>query len=440
MFPIFYPFEARCSEYHFMTKQTANISIKHPKHLLLIIILAGVISLGLLLSFAYFSGNFEKAVTKIYYADNISPAHQIAIDKFNQQFKGKIEVIPIDLPFIKFNTNLRKELLARSLRNQNSLIDVFAIDQVWNSRFATWAEPLDAYFSEQTLHAILPNVLKNAYSDSVLVSIPLHTDVGVLYYRRDLVRMIDPSGQLEKSLKASITWSDFIELGQAYNNPYNFYTFQGFNYEGLSVNFMEILGPEKTNDIFDSDSLTINSELAEIGTDFLYKLIYHYKLSPTEVTNFNENRSYEYAIEKDIPFFRGWPTFYQTIKNTTIQDRIGIAALPHVQGQPTSSVLGGWNYMISKHSKVKREAAIFLNFMISPEIQKIMLLEGGFLPVLSAHYTDPDILKEIDYLPFLKHLVDIGFYRPIVSHYTQLSKQLADQIHRHLTQTKTTDR
>ncbi len=415
-----------------------KISVKRSRPLILAFIFLLVLLLALVIGISYLSGNVVNSVTKIYYADNISPAHQIAIDEFNRQYKGKIEVIPIDLPFIKFNTNLRKELLARSLRNQNSLIDVFAIDQVWNSRFAIWAEPLDKYFSKETLNSILPNVLTNAYSDSILVSIPLHTDVGVLYYRRDLTEKIDLDGNLEAALRGSLSWTDFVELGLKYNHPNKFYAFQAFNYEGLSVNVMEILGPQKTTRIFDQDSLAINSDLAEEGTDFIYKLIYEYRLSPPEVTTFNEDRSYEFALRNDIPFFRGWPTFFRTV-DTTVQNRIGFAALPHFDGQPASSVLGGWNYMISRHSKVKREAAVFLNYMISPEIQKIMLLKGGYLPVLSAHYTDPDILKEIDYLPYLKHLVDSGFYRPVVPNYTQFSKRLADQIHQQLMLRKKTD-
>lgn len=86
--------------------------------------------------------------------------------------------------------------------------------------------------------------------------------------------------------------------------------------------------------------------------------------------------------------------------------------------------------MISKHSKAKKEAAVFIEYMISPETQKIMLKEGGFLPVVEALYSDADILQEMTYLSYLKQLVDNGFYRPNAPQYTQLSKILADHIHK----------
>ena len=178
--------------------------------------------------------------------------------------------------------------------------------------------------------------------------------------------------------------------------------------------------------------MKINFEIIRQGAEFLHRLVYTYQISPFEVTGFNEDRSYEYACRNDIPFIRGWPTFYKTLEKTSLQNRIGIAALPHADGQPASSVLGGWNLMISRHSKVKREAAIFLNHMLSPEVQKIMLKVGGYLPVVRDIYTDPDILAEIDYLPYLKQLVDKGFYRPAGPQYIQLSKSLADSIYRYL--------
>ncbi len=69
-----------------------------------------------------------------------------------KNYKGKIKVEAINLPFIKFSTNERKELLTRSLRSKSDKLDVFTIDLIWSSRFAKWAEPLDKYITpEDTL-------------------------------------------------------------------------------------------------------------------------------------------------------------------------------------------------------------------------------------------------------------------------------------------------
>ncbi|RKY50187.1 MAG: hypothetical protein DRP92_08075, partial [Candidatus Neomarinimicrobiota bacterium] len=87
-----------------------------------------IIIVAIVLSFILYllpiTGVGNKEVIKIYYADNISEAHRKIMDEFNRVNKGKIEVVAVDLPFTKFNTNERKEILARALRSKSSVIDV----------------------------------------------------------------------------------------------------------------------------------------------------------------------------------------------------------------------------------------------------------------------------------------------------------------------------
>ncbi|MCK5075711.1 MAG: hypothetical protein KAR38_05015, partial [Calditrichia bacterium] len=78
--------------------------------------------------------NKEQIATKVYFVDNISDAHVVLIDKFNREYEGEIEIVPVNLPFAKFSTNERKELLARSLRSKNDGIDIFAVDLIWVPR------------------------------------------------------------------------------------------------------------------------------------------------------------------------------------------------------------------------------------------------------------------------------------------------------------------
>ncbi len=412
-----------------MKSENEGLNYKKYNGLLAVFIVAVFITLTILLITINLPGLSGHQVTKVYYADNITRAHQIAINLFNQKYCGKIEIVPIDLPFIKFNTNLRKELLIRTLRNRNTLIDVFAIDQVWNARFIKWALPLEPYFSDAELTALIPKALASAYAENTLTSIPLHIDVSLMFYRKDLIRTMDETGHLEATLKNSITWDEFIRLGQKYHYPSGYFAFPAYNYEGLIVNFMEMLGPHASAGLFDLDSLAIDPQTAFEGTRFIQDLIEKYRLVSPEVTTFNEERCYEYALMHDVPFFTGWPSFYKTLEGTPIQDQIGIAAIPHAMNQAPSSMLGGWSLMISKHSHAKKEAALFIKFMISPEVQKILLREGGFLPVAAEIYSDPDVLREMNNITYLKQLVDDGFHRPNIPQYTQLSKLLADNIH-----------
>ncbi len=47
----------------------------------------------------------EAKVTTLYFADNLSAAQQTIIDRFNAQYRGSLQVVPVNLPFTKFSTN-----------------------------------------------------------------------------------------------------------------------------------------------------------------------------------------------------------------------------------------------------------------------------------------------------------------------------------------------
>jgi hypothetical protein len=74
---------------------------------------------------SFFIGVFRRSESlepvQVYFADNISHSHKLVIEEFNRLYRGKIEVIPDNLPFEKFSTNDRKELLTRSLRSKSDI-------------------------------------------------------------------------------------------------------------------------------------------------------------------------------------------------------------------------------------------------------------------------------------------------------------------------------
>ena len=132
----------------------------------------------------------ESVVKKLYYIDNISEAHLKIINKFNEKYKNQIEVVPVNLPFYNFTTNDRKEILTRSLRSRSDGIDIFAVDLIWIPRFAKWGYSMDNRFDERTLSKVNKMALSACYQNDSLVAFPLFLDMGVLYYRKDLIQKL----------------------------------------------------------------------------------------------------------------------------------------------------------------------------------------------------------------------------------------------------------
>jgi ABC-type glycerol-3-phosphate transport system substrate-binding protein len=400
-----------------------------------LILLLFIIAIALSLLFYFLPINTElqeNKKTNIYFADNITPAHEQIIANFNNKYAEDFQILPVDLPFTKFNTDERKELLARTLRNRNNRIDIFAVDQIWMHRFAKWAEPLSRYFSKAELSEILPQARETCFQDNILFGIPLHVDIGLMYYRKDILSKFPNWESIEIKIKSSISWDEFIELNSKYNEGKPSYIFQGDSYEGLFVNILELFAGY-------GEQFIVNGEINILHPAFkkscqhLHDLIIKSKQSPLDVTKFNESAGYRYAFLNDVPFFRGWPSLLQEIEDypeaVHVKNNLGLAPLPHFKEHPSVSIIGGWNLMVSQNSAKKNQAIKFLKYILSTEGQEILMKTAGYLPVKTKMYEIEKYQKYNPYLPKFKELLGKGVHRPTHAEYTQISSIITPYIH-----------
>lgn len=371
------------------------------------------------------SAGYKKAPVKVYFADHISPAHQTVIDRFNRLYNGKIEVVPVNLPFDKFTTNERKELLARSLRSKSDRLDVFSVDLIWGPRFAKWCEPLDQYYPADQRKTILEIALPSSVYNDVLVALPLYIDVGMLYYRRDILQRLPNAAKVEQRLRESITWEELGNLRERLGytgRPY--YIFQADDYEGLVCNFFELIA-QRDREFFQRSALDFTAPAPRAALEQMVGLVRRSKMAPPEVVDFDENRSYQYFLDDNAMFVRGWPNFLEsfakTYSDTTKLSNIGRAALPHFVGNRPASVFGGWNVMISKYSAKKTEALEFVRYLHTKEAQETFFEEGGYIPVNSEVYTDTAFMNRHPDLSYYHLLLGHGFHRPSLVDYTRIS-------------------
>ena len=400
------------------------------------IITAGIIGLYVIGSREGF-GPFpmrSAAVERVYFADHISPAHQAVIDLFNRTHAGRIEVVPVNLTFSKFSTNERKELLARSLRSKSDRLDVFSVDYIWTPRFAKWCEDLHPYFTPAEQEGIIPPAIRSCVNNGRLVAMPLYIDIGVMYYRTDIVRRLPDGADVEKKIQSSITWNELAALRdrlQYRGRP--FYIFQANDYEGLICNYFEIINSYDP-EFFAKNTIDLRSETAKRSLRFLVDLVHKQGLSPLRVSDFDENHSYDFMLDSDAVFVRGWPNFVENYRkfypDTSKFPFIGRAPLPHFAGMPATSVYGGWNLMVSQFSTKKAAAMEFVRFLQTEEAQKMMFETGGYIPVNAAIYRDSAYLRLHPDLVFYKALVDRGFHRPFIEDYTRISDIISYFIHR----------
>jgi multiple sugar transport system substrate-binding protein len=373
-------------------------------------------------------------VVRVYYADNISSAHQAVIDQFNALHRGLIEVVPVNLPFQKFSTNERKELFARSLRNKSDRLDIFSVDHIWVPRFSRWCEPLDSTVSSMERGRILRQAEESCIYDGKLMAIPMYIDVGLLYYRRDLIAHLRPDPGFETRLRSSLAWNEFRALGQAARRRgWPFYFFQANDYEGLTCNFFELIAGQDRQ-FFTRLPLDFERPEPRRALTMLVEFVHNDGISPAAVSDFDELRSYTQMLDEDGVFVRGWPNFLESYraryKHPEKLELVERAPLPHFEGKPPVSVFGGWNLMISKNSPRKKEALELARFFQREEMQKVMFELGGYIPTNAEVYKDTAYISSHPPLSYYAMLIQSGFHRPSLVEYTKMSDIVSRAVHK----------
>jgi multiple sugar transport system substrate-binding protein len=377
-------------------------------------------------------GNSSVTAKKIYFVDSISPAHLKVISDFNEKYKGKIEVIAIDLPFTKFSTNERKELLARYLRSKSDRIDIFSVDQIWVPRFAKWGYPLEKHILPAQKNHLLPYALSTCFYNDTLVAVPLYIDATVLYYRDDVLKKLPDYETVKKKINRSITWDDLVKIKGKLKGTDPLFVFQADDFEGLICFFAELMASQGKQ-MVENGKLQLNSPAAQKALQLMVDLVNFYGASPQEVVKFKEDESYDYYIKSNAAFLRGWPSFIRQVegrfRDAGTTGTVLMAPNPHIAEGKTVSVFGGWNLMISKYSTRMQEAVIFVNYLLSEDAQRTMYEAGGVLPVNNRIFDNAEYLQKHEDLAFYKELFKSGVHRPFLKNYTNISDVLCHYLH-----------
>ncbi|MFH0990555.1 MAG: extracellular solute-binding protein [bacterium] len=380
------------------------------------------------LVFYLFTHRQEPTVTEIYFADRMTEAHHLLINRYNALHAGSIKVVPIDFPNSEFNTDTRKELLARSLRGEDDAIDVLAVDVIWVHRFAKWCEPLGKYFTDAERKRVRAKAMETCYHEGELVAVPLDIVLGVMYYREDLLKQFPRSDQTFQQIRKGMTWAQFLQLQARLNWKGPFYIFPAADYEGLICSYIELVLSLRP-DYFETVGFRFDTPETKKALQLLVDLVHTYSATPRAVSNFTEVPSYAYFIRHDGLFIRGWTSYEKDFKYEAIdrekEQHLRMAPIPYPAGGKPKSVFGGWNIMVSKASTKKEAAIDFVKFLLEDQSQEIFYTLGGYYPVINSFYSDTTFLRRYPEIAAINELMTFGAHRPLGENYTKYSKIMA---------------
>jgi trehalose/maltose transport system substrate-binding protein len=303
------------------------------------------------------------------------------------------------------STTERLALYQQLLAAGSSDVDVFEIDTIWPGILGSHFIDLEPY-TKGSEKGHFPAIIQNDTRDGKLIAMPIYTDAGLMYYRKDL---------LEKyGLEPPKTWDELgaaakkIMEGEraAGNAGMQGFVFQGKAYEGLTCDALEWVSSFGGGTIVDpTGKVTINNPQAvkalETAASWLKSGI-----APQGVLNYSEEESRGVFQSGNAVFMRNWPYAWPLAQggDSPVKGKVGVMQIP-VGGQEGkhASALGGWQMAVSKYSKHPEIAGDLVVFLTSIEAQKVWSIQGGYTPAVPALYKDPDVVKAN---PFFAELYD----------------------------------
>ncbi|MBC1237896.1 ABC transporter substrate-binding protein [Nostoc sp. 2RC] len=341
--------------------------------------------------------------------------------------QGLIKDFETENPNIRINlvegpnaTNLLEDLYTSSFILGESPYDLVNMDVIWTSKFAAagWLLPLDDRISQQELTAFSPKDVEGGRYQNKLYRIPMRSDVGMLYYREDLLK--------EAGLQPPETFEDLMRISQVLQKQKKVnwgYVWQGRQYEGLVAMFAEVLkgfGGFWVN----PDTLQVGLDKPETlqAIDFLRSTISQ-GVSPPGVTTYQEEDTRRLFQSGQVAFLRSWPYAWPLAqaKGSPIQGKIAIKPMVHAPGKTGAACLGGWGIGIAKSSKHPEEAWKAIEYFTSEEAQRRFILSAGYVPSRRNLFTNPEIVAQYPHYPQLLEVVDNAVLRSPIAQYAQTS-------------------
>ena len=325
------------------------------------------------------------------------------------------------------STDLREDLYTTSLLARDPTFDLIYMDVTWTAKFAAagWLRPLDDMVSPAECEAFLPAALAAGRYRGRLYRIPVRTDVGVLYYRTDLLEAAGlPPPQTMDQLVG--------EAKQLQSPPQRWgFVWQGKQYEGLICNYLELLGGCGG---FWVDPRTLDVGLdrpeAERALTFLVRCVGAESISPPGVTTYEEEESRRLFQDGRAVFLRNWPYVWPLAQGpgSSVRGHIDAISMVHDPGRPAGVTLGGWGLGLSSYSRHPALAMDLVRLVTSLEGQRMLCVPTGFSPARSEAYRDSALLASNPFLARIGALHEHAVVRPAIARYAVAS----DILQRHL--------
>ena len=330
----------------------------------------------------------------------------------------------------------RLGLYRQFLPAESDDIDLIDFDVVWSGLLAPHLHDLNPHLSTEERAQYFAIYLENNSIDGALVGLPQMGDIGLLYYRTDLLEKYGypqpPStwGELEEMAAT-------IQAGEReQNTEFWGYVWQGNVYEGLTVNALEWQASMGADLIVDAEGRLPVDNAAAAALDRAAAWVGD--ISPPNVTVFQEEDARAVFQMGNAAFMRNWPYAYPLgqAEDSPIRDRFEVTRLPKGEGATArhASVIGGQQIGVSRYSRHPDAAAAAARCLTDPAAQRRRALADGSAPAIPVLYADADVQARIAAArQIAESITEHAVARPAAatgSHYSEISLVYFTEVNR----------
>jgi len=269
--------------------------------------------------------------------------------------------------------------------------DVYGVDVIWPGMLGEYFIDLKPYFRNE-LSAQFPATVQSYMVDDKLVAMPRDANIGILYYRTDLL-------QRYGYRTPPTTWDELgsmaarIQAGERARGNKKFwgYVWQGAPAEALTCNALEWQASEGGGRIIENDrTISVNNPQAIRAWQRAARWVG--SISPPSVVAYKELDSLNLWAAGDAAFMRNWTVAYSDGKaaGSPIRNKFDIALLPGGMGGRMGT-LGGTGAAVSRFSSHPSEAIRLVRYLTSPDAQlkRFQLIAG--IPTRPALLERPEV-------------------------------------------------
>ena len=277
--------------------------------------------------------------------------------------------------------------------------DVYMIDAIWPGTLVEHFLDLRPLLGAEAERHI-PALVANNVVRGRLVAIPYHANVGVLFFRTDLLR--------EYAYRAPpTTWQELatmaaaIQKGERAKGEADFwgYVWQGAPYEGLTCNALEWQASDGGGLIVEDDgTISVNNPRAVEAWQRAASWVG--AISPPEVVGYRESDAQEVWRAGKAAFMRGWPFFSQDA-GSRVRGRFDLTFVPGGR-HGHAMVLGENALAVSRYSKHVDEALALVTYLSRRDVQIERARSTSLPPTVPDLYDEPEVLRANPYYTPLK--------------------------------------